>query len=52
MKLYMAKVDITFENYNSNYVSKVGIAFFYGIVLFCMQGNRMQLISHESFLAV
>ena len=33
LKLYTAKVDITFENYNSNYVSKVGIAFF--MVLFC-----------------
>ena len=41
MKFYMAKVDMTFENYNSNYVSKVGIAFFNGTVLFCMQENRM-----------
>ena len=28
----MAKVEITFENYQSNYVSKVGVAFF---LLFC-----------------
>ena len=34
LKLYMAKVDITFENYNGNFVSKVVIAFFIFLLYF------------------
>lgn len=52
LKLYMAKVGMTFENYNCNFVSKVGIAFFMGLFGFVCKGNRMQSISHEVFLAV